>query len=167
MSEGKIIKSGINPCGICGKRVTINSVLGTKCDQWIHGRCSKLRKITASAARFLVCSKREKVTNGAEVQQEVMCDEVQTVMGLCYLNDRLNASRGCEAAVIAKTRVGWKKFRECGEILFGKKFSLWIKEKIYKSYVRSAMLYGSETRCLRENKVTILRRAERYVTISN
>ena len=30
-----------------------------------------------------------------------------------------------------------------------------------KSYVRSAMLYESETWCLRENEVVILRRAER------
>ena len=29
------------------------------------------------------------------------------------------------------------------------------------SYVRSAMLYGSETWCLRENKVAILRRVTR------
>ena len=34
---------------------------------------------------------------------------------------------------------------ECGEILLGKRCSLWIKENICKSYVRSAMLYGSET----------------------
>ena len=31
-----------------------------------------------------------------------------------------------------RTRLGWKKFRECGEILFGKQFSVQMKEKIYK-----------------------------------
>ena len=36
-----------------------------------------------------------------------------------------------------------------------------MKGKIYKSYVRSAMLYGNEMWCLRENKVAILRKAER------
>ena len=36
-----------------------------------------------------------------------------------------------------------------------------MKRKVYKSYVRSAMLYGSKTWCLRENEVAILRRAER------
>ena len=61
----------------------------------------------------------------------------------------------------ARTRLGWKKFRDCGEILLGKRFSLRMKGKVYKSYVRSAMLYGSETWCLRENKVAILRRAEK------
>ena len=38
-----------------------------------------------------------------------MYDEVETVKGLCYFGDRLNASGGCEAAVTARTRVGWKK----------------------------------------------------------
>ena len=102
--------------------------------------------------------------NGArEVQQEVMCDEVKTVMGFCYLGNRLNASGGYEASVTARTRMEWKKFRECGEILFGKRFSLLMKEKVYMSYMRLAMLYKSKTWCLRENEVAILRRAERPV----
>ena len=78
-----------------------------------------------------------------------MCDEVETVKGFRYLGDRLNASGGCKAAVTARKRflpsksfsLGWKKFRECGKILFGKRFSLQMKGKIYKSYVRSAMLW--------------------------
>ena len=53
------------------------------------------------------------MTNGVgEVQQEVMCDEVETVKEFCHLGSRLNASGGCEAAIIARTRVVWKKFRE-------------------------------------------------------
>ena len=63
----------------------------------------------------------------------------------------------------ARIRVGWKKFRKCREILFEKRFSLRMKGKLYKSYVRSAMLYGSKTWCLIENEVAILRRAERSI----
>ena len=78
-----------------------------------------------------------------------------------YLGNRLNGSGGCKATVTARTRMGWKKFRECGEILFGKRFSLQMKGKVYKSYVRSAILYGSEMWCLRENEVAILKRPEK------
>ena len=35
-----------------------------------------------------------------------------------------------------------------------------MKEKFYKSCVRSAMLYGSEAWCLREKEIAILRRTE-------
>ena len=61
---------------------------------------------------LFVCNKCDKAKNGVEkVQQEVMCDKVETVKGFCYLGNKLNVSGECEAAVTARTRVGWKKFR--------------------------------------------------------
>ena len=36
---------------------------------------------------------------------EVLCDEVETVEGFCYLGDWLNASGGCETAVTARVRI--------------------------------------------------------------
>jgi len=53
------------------------------------------------------------------------------------------------------------KFRECGKLLKIKRFSLKMKGKVNKSCVRSAMLYVSETWCLREKEMAILRRTER------
>ena len=44
---------------------------------------------------------------------EKLRNEVETVNRFCYLGDRLNASGGCEVAVTA--RIGWVRFRECGE----------------------------------------------------
>ena len=92
---------------------------------------------------------------------EELCDEVDTVRGFCYLGDRLDASGGCNAAVTARARIGWVKFRECGELLYGRRFALKTKGRVYKSCVRSAMLHGSETWCLKEDDMAILRRAER------
>ena len=66
-----------------------------------------MKKVTPSAVRFFVCSKCDKVTNGAgEVQQKEMCEKVETVKEFCYLGDTLNASGGCKATVTARTRVG-------------------------------------------------------------
>ena len=61
----------------------------------------------------------------------------------------MNPTGGCETVATTRTRIGWMKFRECSEILKGKKFSLKMKDKVYKSCARSAtgMLYGSETWC--------------------
>ena len=58
------------------------------------------------------------------------------------------------------------KFRECGELLRGRKFSLRMKGMVYQSSVGSAMLYGSETWCLRESEMAILRRTERAMVRS-
>ena len=88
---------------------------------------------------------------------EVLCDEVDTVKRFCYLGDRLNAGGGCETGVTTRVRIGWMKFRECGELFRGRRYSLRVKGMVYRSFVRYAMLYESETWCLRETKMAILR----------
>ena len=57
------------------------------------------------------------------------------------------------AAVTARTRCGWDKLRECGELLYGRKFPLKLKEAVHKSYIRPAILYGSEAWCLKESEM--------------
>ena len=58
---------------------------------------------------------------------EELCEEVETVRAFCYLRDRVNAGCGCEAAATARSSIGWVKFRECGELLNSKRFSLKLK----------------------------------------
>ena len=56
---------------------------------------------------FLFVVKCDKATNGAQkMQQEIVCDEVESVKGFCCLGNRLNASIRCKAAVTTRTRVG-------------------------------------------------------------
>ena len=61
----------------------------------------------------------------------------------------------------ARAGIGWVKFKECGELLNSKGFLLKTKGMAYRSCVRSAMLYWSETWCLKENEIASLRRTER------
>ena len=55
-TEREIVLSKIDPCGICGKRVGSNAVCCTQCTKWIHGRCTKIKKVTCSSARHFVCT---------------------------------------------------------------------------------------------------------------
>ena len=57
-------------------------------------------------------------------------DQVDFVKSFCCLGDRLNACGGSEAAVTARTRIGWIKFRACRVLLYGRKFSLKMKGRI-------------------------------------
>ena len=41
-------------------------------------------------------------------------------------------------------------------LLYGRRFPLRLKEAVYMSYVRPAMLYGSEAWCQKENGMGIL-----------
>ena len=78
-------------------------------------------------------------------------NKVETVRGLTYLGDSVTAGGGCEAAVTARTRCGFVKLREWGELLYGR-FPLKPKGAVYKRYVRPAIMYGSEAWCLKESK---------------
>ena len=124
-----------------------NSVLCTKCGSWVHGKCAKIKRVTARLAMHFVCSKCKEIMEGTMDSIEKLCDEVKTVNGFLrdYLGYRLNASGGCEAAVTARVRIGWVRLRECGELLLGNRFPLKMKGKVYRCCVRSAILYGSET----------------------
>ena len=66
------------------------------------------------------------------------------------LCDRVSVGGGCEAAVTARTRCGWAKFRVCGELLNSRRFPLKLKGVFNKTYARPAILHGSEAWCLKE-----------------
>ena len=138
-----------------------NSVLCTKCGNWVHGKCVKIKRATARLAMHFVCLKFKGIMEGTMNSIEKLYNEVETINRFCYLGDRINASGGCEAAVTARVRIGWVRFRECGELLLGNRFPLKMKGKVYHCCLRSAILYGSETWYLNENEKAILRRTER------
>ena len=61
-----------------------------------------------------MCGRCKKQVDGLVEPVEELCEEVEAVRGFCCLEDRVNASVGCEAAVIARARIGWVKFKELG-----------------------------------------------------
>ena len=139
-----------------------NSVLCTNCGSWVHGKCAKIKRVTARLAMHFVCSKCKGIMEGTIDSIEKLCDEVETVNVFCYLVDRLNASGGCEASVTARVKIGGVRFRECGELLLGSRFFLKMKGKVYRCCVRSAILYGSEVWCLKENEKVNFKNGESY-----
>ena len=63
-TEGEIVLSKIDPCGVCGKGAGSNAVCCTQCTKSIHGRCTKMKKITCSSARHFVCWRWHGRTSG-------------------------------------------------------------------------------------------------------
>ena len=53
-SKGEVLKSKVDPCAKCGKRVMENSVMCTKCGKWAHGRCAKMKRVTLILAKGFV-----------------------------------------------------------------------------------------------------------------
>ena len=43
-SEGELFKSKMDPYGVSERRIMANSVLLTKCGNWVHGKCAKIKE---------------------------------------------------------------------------------------------------------------------------
>ena len=90
----------------------------------VHGSCVKMKRVTLTSAKGFVCKVCVGTKEGiVEPSEELsVFGQVDFVKRFCSLGDRLNTIGGSEAAVIARTRIGWIEFGECGELLYGRKF---------------------------------------------
>ena len=94
-----------------------NSVLCTECVIWVHGRCAKIKRVTARLSVCFICSRYKGIMEGTEDWIKKLCNEVETVNGVYCLEARLNSNGGCEATVTARVRIDLAKFRECGKVI--------------------------------------------------
>ena len=92
-----------------------------------------MKRVTLTLGKDFVCELCAHTKEGIVEPGEELSffDQVDFVKSFGYLGDRLNASGGSEAAVTARTRIRWIKFRERGELLYGRKFLLKMKGRIY------------------------------------
>jgi len=86
--------------------------------------------------------------------------KLELVDKVCYLGDMLSVDGDADAAMDARIRIGWNKFRQLAPLLTNKDLSLIMRGRLYSSCVRSSMLHGSETWPVRKEKVVALQRAE-------
>ena len=99
-----------------------NLVLGSICEKLIHGRYAKIKRVNPKLAKGFVCKKCKKSSEERVKPIKTMCKQLKTVNEFWYLRDRLNANGGYETAVMARMKLGWIKFKECGELLLGTRY---------------------------------------------
>jgi len=72
------------------------------------------------------------------------------------VGDTLSVDGDADAAVEARIRIGWNKFRQLVSLLTNEDVPLIMRGRLYSSCERSSMLHGSETwRVRKENEVTL------------
>ena len=158
--EGERVVSRIDPCGVCDKRVKANSILCTLCNKWVHKRCSGVKGALKKMENRFQCKRCSQGVLDVEARLDLNTD-IEKVESFVYLGDKLNAGGGCLSAVTARVRVGWMKFKEMSGLLCGKRWSVKLKGRVYKTCVRTAMIYGGETWVMRKEEENVLQRAER------
>ena len=82
-----------------------NSLLCTKCGNWVLGRRARIKRDTTKLATRFVCSRCREMTEGTADSMRKLFDETETVNEFRYLGDNLNASGGCEAAVTERVKI--------------------------------------------------------------
>jgi len=85
---------------------------------------------------------------------------LQLVDKFCYLGDMWSVDGDADAAVEARIRIGWNKFRQLVPLLTNRDISLIRRGRLYSSCVRSSVLHGSESWPVRKENEVALQRAE-------
>ena len=70
---------------------------------------------------------------------------LEIVDKFCYLGDMLSVDGDADAAMEARIRNRWNKFRQLVLLLTNRDISLIRRGRLYSSCVQSSMLHGSET----------------------
>ena len=132
------------PCSVCGKGVGRNSVQCTKCQHWVHKRCSGVHG-SLTRERFYL----QKCIPGVLFEDEDKMitwdgDNIEVVDRFSYLGDVISMEGGAQEAVTSRIRSAWKKFKEVANVICGRSISLKVRGALYKSYMRNALTYGAE-----------------------
>ena len=85
---------------------------------------------------------------------------IQTVKVFKYLGSMFAAEGGSETDVNNRVKVAWAKWREVSGVMCDKKMPIKLKDKIYKTIVKPAMIYGSECWAVKKNDIQKLHTTE-------
>jgi len=101
----------------------------------------------SKVAKSFICSGcLNPVTSAGRTSVDIGAStKLELVDKFCYLGDMLSVDGDADAAVEARIRIGWNKFRQLVPPLTNKDMSLIMRGRLYSSCVRSSMLHGSET----------------------
>jgi len=145
-SQKLIQKAARWPCGVCSRSVGGNSIQCTSCQKWVHKKCSgKGYKVMKS---FICRDCLNPVTSRGHTCVDIGAStNLESVDKFCYLGDMMSVDGDADAAVQARIRTEWNKFRQLVPLLTNNDIlvSLIIRGRLQSNCVQSSMLHGSET----------------------
>ena len=70
--------------------------------------------------------------------------EVKTVKTFKYLGSMFDAKGGAEKDVNNRVKIAWSKWRETTGVMCDRNIPTKLKDKVYKTAIKTAMVYGEE-----------------------
>ena len=157
--------SGKYPCAVCCSGVGRSSILCSKCNFWVHKKCSGLRRLVEDPTYECPRCRNEpgvRPMDGRPIKEVNVGDSVlEAVDRFCYLGDMLSAAGGCDAAAIARCKCAWGKFHELLPLLTARPLPFKARGRLYCSVVRNSMLHAVETWPMDDKAFQRLRRNDR------
>jgi len=126
--------------------------------KWVHKKRSGVKGSMYKVMRSFICRgcSNPVISTGhtsVDIGASAILEAVDTFW---CLGDMLSVDGDANAAVEARIRIGWNKFRQLVPLLTNRDISLIRRGRLYSSCVRSSMLHGSETWPVRkENEVAL------------
>nr|XP_027233168.1 uncharacterized protein LOC113824612 [Penaeus vannamei] len=114
--------------------------LRDKLSQWKRALENRGLKISRTKSEYLSFNYFEE-ENGVDMDDEI----IKRVPAFKYLGSHVTEDGELDVEVKQRIQSGWQAWRRFSGVLCDKKISARLKEKVYKTAVRSAILYGSET----------------------
>jgi len=146
MNKTKVIISGERqkpvqkaerwPCGVCGRGVGSNSIQCT-CQKWVHKKCSGIKGSMYKVMRSFICRgcSNAVISTGHTSVDIGASANLEVVDKFCYIGDILSVDGDADAAVEARIRIGWNKFRQLVALLISRDISLIKRGRLYCSCV--------------------------------
>ena len=130
-------KAATWPCGVCGRGVGSNSIQCTSCHKWVHKRRSGIMSSMYKVMRSFICrSCSNPVISTGHTSVDIAASaNLEVVDKFCYLGDMLSVDGDADAALEARIRIGWNKFRQLVPLLTNRDMSLIRRGRLYSSCV--------------------------------
>ncbi|KAK3571502.1 hypothetical protein QTP86_012850 [Hemibagrus guttatus] len=124
-------------------------------ERWRFALERRGMKVSRSKTEYMCVNEREG-SGTVRLQGE----RVKKVQEFKYLGSTVQSNGECGKEVKKRVQAGWNGWRKVSGVLCDRKISARIKEKVDRTVVRPAMLYGLETVSLRKRQESELEVAE-------
>jgi len=104
---------------VYGRGVGSNSIQCTSCHKWVHKKCSGIKGSMYKVMRSFICRGcSNTVISAGHTSVDIGASaNLEVVDKFCYLGDMLIVDGDADAAVEARIRIGWNKFRQLVPLL--------------------------------------------------
>ena len=124
-------------------------------ESWKYALERKGMKVSRSKTEYFCVNGRN--DNGTVKMEDT---KVPRVKEFKYLRSTVQENGGCEREVKKRVQAGWNGWRRVSGVICDKRLPARVKEKVYSSVVRPAMVYGLETVAVTKKQVEEMEVAE-------